>query len=136
MSGGGGGKEDDGLPSSGLRGDSVAQTLGATGVSQNTSHPLPLRKGESRDRGRGGGHLALPSHSLSSDSAGIPQDSPPLPFPNTKGTPREGVREGRRPCLSLAPPLSVAANTSVPSQVAHRAGGRLSPTSKVLRRLN
>lgn len=54
MSGGGGGREDDGLPSSGLRGDSVAQTLGATGVSQDTFHPLPLRKGESRDRGRGG----------------------------------------------------------------------------------
>lgn len=65
-------------------------------------------------------------------STGIPRDSPPLPFPNTKETPREGVREDR-PCLSPSP-LSVAANTSVPSQVAHRAGGRLSPTSKALRR--
>lgn len=55
MSRGGGGREDGGLPSGGLvgGGDSVADTR-TTGVSQNTSHPLPLRKGESQDGGGGG----------------------------------------------------------------------------------
>lgn len=77
--------------------------------------------------------MALPSHSLSRDSTGFPEIVPSA-FPQHQGNPREGVQGGHRPCLSLAPPLSVAANTSVPSQVAHRAGGRLSPTSKALRR--
>lgn len=75
-------------------GNSVADTRTYRGLPEHIPSPH-FKKGRVPGWGwRWGGHMALPSHSLSRDSTGIPRDSPPLPFPNTKETPREGVREG------------------------------------------